>query len=510
LERIQLSSIKNPRLELLEEKVKAKITLINDIRAASRVLTWDQETNMPKGSSVNRAEQVSTLETLAHYHMVSFDTIDLANEITESFEPEIIENSIILKYFISDHIKALKTPNSFVKEFFSIRTLALDSWKNARLENRFRLFRPYLSRLIELKKNEAMNQGYGDNFYEGIINQYEPGITIQELNKLFGELKTSTIGLIDKYSDNSNKIDNSFMIKKYSVSKQLSLVKFLAESMNFDFNHGRIDVSAHPFSTSVSPDDVRITVRVKENDIRECLFGAVHEIGQAIYSQNIDRKLAKTFAQQAPSFGLYLSQSFLWENMIARTVEFWHWALPHLKVLFPAQLENISSEMLFAATNKLNPSLIRTDADYITYNLHIILRYEIEHELFNGDLSVEDIPELWKSKMIDMFGFYPVSDSEGCLQDMQWAFGGFGIFPVYALANIYSAIIWSNLKQELPGLMEQISKGNFSPLVFWLSKNIYKHGKTITTNEIFRDLFKKEININDFIKIVTNRFSSFN
>lgn len=494
-------------MELLEEKVKAKITLVNDIRAASKLLTWDQETNMPRGSSVIRAEQVSTLETLAHFHLVSFDTIDLANEIADSLEPETIEGSVILKYFTDEHKKALKTPNSYVKEFFSIRTLALDSWKNARIENRYRLFKPYLARLIELKKAEAINLGFSNNHYQGIINQYEPGITIDEINRLFSDLKTKTIGLVDKYKMKSDSIDNTFMVKRYSVSKQLTFARFLAESMNFDFNHGRIDVSTHPFSTAVSPDDVRITIRVKENDLRECLFGAFHEIGQAIYSQNIDRRYSKSFAQQPASYGLYLAQSFLWENMIARTGEFWKWALPHLRVLFPAQLENIDASKFSVATNKLNPTLIRTDSDYISYNLHIILRYETEMDLFSGNIGVDDIPEVWKGKMLDMFGFYPVSDTEGCLQDMQWAFGGFGIFPVLTLANIYSAIIWNHVKKELPNLMEQIANGNFSPLVYWLTTNIYKFGKTITTHDLFKTTIGKEINSDDFVEVIDSRYS---
>ncbi len=488
--------------------MKAKITLVNDIRAASKLLTWDQETNMPRGSSVIRAEQVSTLETLAHFHLVSYDTIDLANEIADTLEPEIIDDSVILKYFIEEHRKALKTPNSYVKEFFSIRTLALDSWKNARIENRYRLFKPYLARLVELKIAESVNMGYRNNHYQGIINSYEPDITIDEINKLFGELKSKTIGLIERYKSKSDRIDNTFMVKRYSVSKQLSFARFLAESMNFDFNHGRIDVSAHPFSTAVSPDDVRITIRVKENDLRECLYGAVHEIGQALYSQNIDRRYSKSFAQQPASNGLYLAQSFLWENIIGRTAEFWKWALPHLQVLFPAQLENMDAEKFFIATNKLNPSLIRTDSDYISYNLHIILRYEIEMDLFNGNINVDDIPEAWKEKMLDMFGFYPVSDTEGCLQDMQWAFGGFGLFPVYTLANIYSAMIWNHLNKELPSLGEQISNGNFSPLVYWLTTKIYKLGRTITTKDIFRNIICKDINIEDFINLIDTRYSA--
>ncbi len=497
------------RLEILEEKVKAKITLINDIKAASKYLTWDQETNMPKGSSITRAEQISTLETLAHFHLVSFDTIDLANEIKDSLDSAHINDSVVLKYFIEEHEKALKIPNSFVKEFYSIRTLALDSWKNARIENRFRVFKPYLSRLVELKKAEAVNLGFSDNYYEGIIRQYEPEISIVQLDTLFNNLKKETLALMNEFRSYSDKIDNLFLMRKYVASKQITIAKFIAEKMNFDFNRGRLDVSTHPFSSCISSEDVRITVRVKENDLMECLFGTIHETGQAIYYQNIDKKYGKTFAQQPASYGLFLSQSFLWENMIGRTLEFWKWGLTHLNYLFPIQLENIDVNQFFLAINKLSPSLIRTDADYVTYNLHIILRYEIEHELFNNNLDVDDIPELWKKKMLDMFGFYPVSDTDGCLQDMQWAFGGFGIFPIYALANIYSSIIWNHIQLEIPDILRLTEVGNFYPLVYWLSQNIYKSGKTISTKSLINDVCKKDIAIDDFIDIVKKRYGYF-
>lgn len=260
------------------------------------------------------------------------------------------------------------------------------------------------------------------------------------------------------------------MMKQYEANKQMEFSKLIAEKMGFNFNNGRLDLTAHPFCTSFTQYDVRLTTRIKENDLASCLYGVIHETGHGLYEQGFSPEYTRTFVANGASIGMHESQSLLWETIITRTEEFWHWALPIMSKIFPEQTIGLTAKDMYHAVNTIQPSLIRVEADEITYNMHIILRFELERDLINGNITVHDIPELWNLKMKEYLGIQTPNDAQGCLQDIHWSFGGFGYFPGYTLGKLYAAMEWKEIQKAIPDIYSQIAHGEFSSILDWLRK----------------------------------------
>ncbi|HYF02068.1 MAG TPA: carboxypeptidase M32 [Patescibacteria group bacterium] len=474
---------------------------VKDLGAASAVLGWDQETYMPDGAGEARAEQIATLDTLAHQHLTS----DISKKLAADVRGMNGEATSLLKLFVKDHDRAAKLPEELVRETSKAQSLAQEAWKRAKGEKNFSIFAPHLQKLIDLKIQAAELYGYEKDRYDALLDLFEPGMTVAQLDPVFKELADGTRDLLKRIEPNLKNADNSILSAGFDKEKQIEFSRFIAEKLGYDFNHGRLDLTAHPFCTTFAITDVRITTRVFENDLRSCLFGVIHETGHALYEQGIDKKYARTFAADGTSMGIHESQSLFWENMVARTEEFWTWALPHLRARFPEQLRDMTPRAFFKAINTIQPSFIRVEADEVTYNMHIILRYHLERDLINGRLKVEDVPKVWAETMQEFLGITPENDAVGSLQDVHWSFGGFGYFPSYTLGKLYAAMIWNQLEKEMPDVREQISKGEFLNIRVWLRENIHQYGRTQEPIEIIKRVTGRTLTARDFLEYVNTK-----
>lgn len=474
--------------------------VVKDLNAASALLGWDQETYMPEGSGAARAEQIATLDTLAHTELTKESTREIADRLRDVDGDDA--QSRVARLFVKEFDKAVKLPESLVRETSRACALAQESWKQAKSERRFELFQADLAHLISLKTQAAECYGYAENKYDALLDLFEPGITVAQLRPIFARLREGTTTVIKAIKSSDVSVSSSVLTQHYDKERQMEFARFISKSIGFDMHTGRVDLSVHPFCTSFAQTDVRLTTRVFEDDLRSCLFGLIHETGHGMYEQGIAPALARTFASDGSSMGIHESQSLFWENIIARSEEFWQWALPLMKDHFPQQLAGISSFDFYKSINTIEPSLIRIESDEVTYNVHIIVRFEIEEALINGRMNVEDIPAAWNAKMKEYLGVEPSHDAEGCLQDIHWSFGGFGYFPSYTLGKLYAAMLRKALLRDVPGVTDTIRRGEFGTILQWLRDNIHTYGKTYTPNELIVKVSGEALSERDFLEYV--------
>lgn len=475
---------------------------ILDLRAASALLGWDQETYMPDGAVDVRAEQMATLSSLIHMYSTNDEAVRAGeNAANAQSEMSPLQRRVVAK-FVEDQQRALRLPPEFVNELARVTSKGQDAWKKSRASNDFSIFKPHLEAIVRLKQQEAELTTDGGNLYDALLHEYEPGLTVEALEPVFNELRAGTVKILEAIGDKQSDVSDEILYRHYDADLQLKTAKKIITSLGFDNQTGRIDISAHPFCTSFSHTDVRLTTRIRENDLRSCLFGLIHEAGHGMYEQGVSPELDRTFGGGGASMGIHESQSLFWENTIARSEEFWSWAFPILKSSFPDQLNSISVRDFYKAINKMVPSLNRVESDELTYNLHIILRFELENDLINGRLSVADVPAAWNDKMQASLGVQPTTDADGCLQDVHWSFGGIGYFPSYSLGKLYAAMQWTSMQEAVPDVKNQIANGNFSEILAWLRTNIHTVGRTESPLEISTRACGKPLTAEDFLKYV--------
>ncbi|MFN5540210.1 MAG: carboxypeptidase M32 [Candidatus Melainabacteria bacterium] len=493
------SATKITASSILLFETKILMALIKDLRSASALMDWDRETYMPLGGAEDRADQLATLDTLAHEYL----TNEKAHELVKRIENEILNcdpsEKPLFAVFLEDFEKATKLSSDLVGRTSKAQALAQISWRKAREENNFKLFSEDLQKIIDLKIEAAECYGYSENRYDALLDLFEPDVKASELRNVFNDLRKETIGILSQVKASHKEIDESCLFQPYEESKQMEFAKFIAAQMGFDFNNGRLDLTTHPFCTSFSVRDVRLTTRIYPNDIRSCLMGVIHEAGHGLYEQGFAKKYARTFVADGASFGIHESQSLFWEKIIAGSEEFWHWAFPHLQKAFPEQTQQVTPRRFYEALNKIQPSFIRTEADELTYNLHIILRFEIEDDLINQRIKVSDIPEIWNAKMKESLGIVPAGDAEGCLQDVHWSFGGFGYFPSYTLGKLYSAMMWTQMQKEIPTVKSKIANGEFEPIKLWLGEKVHQYGRAEKPIQLIKRITDRDLDANDFI-----------
>lgn len=475
---------------------------VKDLNSVSAVLGWDQETYMPSGAIEARAEHIATIDTLSHEVLTGATARKAADSLRSGLDTLTEDEKAVMTLFLRDHDRAVKLPESLVRETSRAQSLAQEGWKQAKSEKNFAIFAPHLEQLIGLKIQAAELYGYDENRYDALMDLFEPGMKVSIIQPVFDRLRQGTVELLDKVLPLRDSINDEILHRSYEREQQLEFGKSIVNKLGFDFERGRVDLSAHPFCTNFAPTDVRLTTRILENDIRSCLFGLIHEAGHGMYEQGINMKYFRTFAAEGTSMGIHESQSLFWENVIARTEEFWQWALPQLKAVFPEQLGDTTPRDFYRAINVVRPSFIRIDSDETTYNLHIILRFEIEEAFINEKIRVADIPELWNEKMRTSLGIVPSNDAEGCLQDVHWSFGGYGYFPSYTLGKLYAAMLWTQLQQEKPGVRNLIATGDFGPILEWLRGNIHQYGRTQMSEEIMKRVTGRGLTETDFLAYV--------
>jgi carboxypeptidase Taq len=376
----------------------------------------------------------------------------------------------------------------------------------ARQKSDFSIFAPHLKTIVALKKEEADYLGYEASPYDALLDAYEPGLTVAQVAPLFASLKTPLVALLKKIKGAPVSPSDDFLHLYYAPERQLAFGQRVLEAMGYNARNGRQDISAHPFTTSFHPTDVRITTRVDEHDLLSSLFSSIHEGGHALYDQGLNPDYFGTPLGEALSLGIHESQSRLWENGIGRSKAFWKYFYPVLQKTFPEALQKIDMENFYAAINIVRPSLIRVEADELTYNLHIMLRFEIERALMEENLPVEALPTLWNEKMKEYLGVVPDSDADGVLQDVHWSGGAIGYFPTYTLGNLYSVQFLNQAKKEMPDLMSHVEKGNLLPLKTWLNEKIHRWGRSYPSDELVRRVTGEPLNPRYFIEYLTEKF----
>ncbi len=491
------------------EQLTTKLRKIHHLRDAASLLSWDQETYMPPGGGRIRAEQLATLQTLAHDQFVSSEMETLLGQLvdletgtvlSEETSQSPTSTQALLRETWKDFSRAKKLPSEFVNELERECSLAQQVWVEARKTNDFQFFLPKLQKLVGLKLREADYLGYTDSPYNALLDTFEPGSTVTQLRPLFSTLRSSLIHLLDQVRQSPVQPNTNLLTQSYDSDKQMAFGRLVLEHMGYDFQRGRLDLSAHPFTTSFHPTDVRVTTRVFEQDLPSCLFSCIHEGGHGLYDQGLPPKHYGTPLGESISLGIHESQSRLWENAVGRSRPFWDYFFPKLQDIFPNQLNTTEIDEFFLAINHVSPSLIRVEADELTYNLHIMVRFEIELDVIEERVQVDELPELWNAKMQEYLGVVPSSDSDGVLQDVHWSFGAFGYFPTYTLGNLYAAMLFDQATQDIPTLHQDIGQGNLLPLKKWLNEHIHRWGRQYTGQELIKKVTGQDLTPAPFIQ----------
>jgi carboxypeptidase Taq len=482
---------------------------VSDINRASAVLAWDQETYMPRGGVEGRADQLATLRRLAHERFTSDEVGRLLEEgeaTTASLEYDSFERSLV-RVTRRDYERARKLPATLVEEVTRASSTARPAWIAARQESHFATFAPYLKRNVELNREVADALGYETRPFDALLERSEPGMTTAQLEVLFARLKEAIVPLVRAIGERRDAVDDSFLYGEFDQHAQLDFALATVREFGYDLERGRQDLSVHPFCIGFGPGDVRITTRVDPGFLSMCLFGSMHESGHAMYNQGIDRGLDRTPLWQGASPGVHESQSRLWENLVGRSRSFWRYRFNQLQGTFPNALDSVDAESFYRAVNKVQPSLIRVEADEVTYNLHILLRFELENDLLERKITVDELPAAWNAKMEEYLGVSPPNDGEGVLQDTHWSGVHFGTFPGYTLGNLIGAQIMVRIRADLPDLDATIGLGEFQPLLSWLQQNIYGHGRKLTPPELLERITGEELSVEPWIAYVQAKFS---
>jgi carboxypeptidase Taq len=481
-----------------------KIQDIHHLVGASSLLAWDQEVFLPPKGVGARALQKATLAAFIHQKICDPSLGDLLEALQqEDLAPVPAAN---VREFKRDRDRAVKIPSDLVRQLAEETSLAQQAWAQAKNRDEWPLFAPHLEKLVALKRREADAVGYAGEPYNALLDEYEPGTRVEDLAVLFAALKGELEALLEKIAAAGKTPGDSLLRREYPVAQQDRLGREVLQRIGFDFEAGRLDTSAHPFTQGISIEDVRITTRYDENNLAVGLYANLHEGGHALYEMGLPTEHEGTPVAAAVSLGIHESQSRLWENSVGRSRDFLTFVLPRLRELFPQQLSDTTPDQMYRAVNVVRPSVIRIEADEVTYNLHIILRLEIERGLINDEVSVAELPGLWREKMRQSLGCEPSSDAEGVLQDIHWAFGAFGYFPTYTLGNLYAAQIYRQAGKELSGLSEQIAQGDFGPLLDWLRRRIHRQGSLLLAADLCRQVTGEDLSIEPFIGYLRAKF----
>jgi carboxypeptidase Taq len=490
------------------QALKERLATISDLYASQAVLSWDQETYMPSGSVNARAKQLSTLGKLSHEMFTSDETGSLLDAAAAELNGESYdsEDASIVRVIKRDFEEATKLPSSLVAQISETSSAAKEAWKEAYYSSDFETFRPHLDKSLELAIKKAEALGYEDHIYDALLDQYEPGMKTAEVAQIFDDLKPELISLVKQIAS-AEQVDDSFLHLDYDEETQLNFGEFVIRKFGFDFDKGRQDLAHHPFATSFSVNDVRLTTRVSKNFLPTALFGTLHECGHGLYEQGVSENLERTMLSGGTSLGIHESQSRTWENIIGRSLGFWKHFYGELQSTFPDQLGGVSLESFYKGINKVEPSLIRVEADEVTYNLHIMLRFEIETAMVSGKIDTKDLPEIWNSKFEEFLGVKPSNNTEGVLQDIHWSMGGIGYFSTYALGNLFSTQFFDKAKQDIPNLDQKIESGEYLELREWQRDNIHTHGRKFTANELLERVTGQPLQASSYLAYIKSKFS---
>ncbi|MHB1242138.1 MAG: carboxypeptidase M32 [Gaiellaceae bacterium] len=488
-------------------ELKTRLAEIHDLRRAQEVLFWDQTVMMPPGGSAVRGHQVTTLDRIAHARFISDEIGTLLADLA-GYEQELdydSDDASLIRTTRRDWEKARRVPAELAAEMTGAAAEGHDIWAKARAENDYELFRPVLEKAVELKRRYIECFEGFDEPYDVLLDDYEPGMKTAEVRVLFDELKAELVPLIAEVG--SVEGDDAFMAGPWPVEAQHAYSLEIIRRFGFDESFARLDLTVHPFAASSGTQDIRLTTRYKEDDITS-IHTAMHECGHGLYEHGVSQSLERTPLCHGVSSALHESQSRLWENIVGRSRPFWNYFYPSFQAAFPEALGGVDQERWYRALNRVKPSYIRVDADEATYNLHIILRFELEQEILSGAIDLTDLPGEWNRRFEEYLGIPVPSDTLGVLQDVHWSGGGFGYFPTYSLGNIVSVQIWEKVLSELPDLPEQFERGEFGELHEWLRDRLYSLGRKYTPQETLERVVGGPIESGPYVRYLKDKLGA--
>lgn len=465
-------------------------------------MDWDQQCFMPKGGADARAEQSSILSRMAHEIFVSDETQRALEESEKQVEPGSVDAAIV-RVTRRNMDLSTKIPASMVEREAKLAALGHEAWVGARKNNDFPTFAPILAELFQINREKAELLGYTGHIYDALLDIYEEGATAEDCRAMFDTIRGPIVDLV-KEIKNAPQPDDSFLYGDFSADRQRAFTEQIAKAIGYDFDRGRQDTAPHPFCTNFSVSDVRITTRFQDY-VGSALYGTLHECGHALYELGSPTEWDRLPVAGGVSLGVHESQSRLWENIVGRSRAFTTWMLPKMQSFFP-ELNGIDHEKFYKAINKVKPSLIRVEADEVTYNLHVMVRFEIECAILTGELNINDLPEAWNAKYEEYLGIRPDSNANGCLQDVHWSMGSIGYFPTYSMGNLLSYQIWNTLLMTIPDADDQMARGEFSNIHAWLKENIYQHGSRYTPKELVHRVTGKPMGADDYVKGLTAKY----
>ncbi|KAK3831354.1 MAG: putative carboxypeptidase [Linnemannia elongata] len=534
------TELRSESVRSLYDQLSARLKDLNHLNGISGLLQWDQEVMMPSKAAASRAEQLSTLAGVSH----EMQTSSVLGSLLEELEQRQDLSAELNPYELANIRLSRKTykeetllPVELVKANAALNSKSVGAWVEARKESDFSKFAPFLQDQINIlrqkvaykmkggvceearKINEKARASLGlteadecyKGYYQALLNDYEPGFKDDRLQVLFSDLKQNLVPLIAKIKAKNFQHNNTYIEGDFDVKKQTEFSHRISTQIGFDTEAGRLDVSTHPFTGGAHPTDVRMTTRYTINNFQEGITGTIHETGHSLYEQGRNKEYVDTPVSQALSLGVHESQSLLWERMVALSKPFWAYTLPLLKEQFPDRedLQAVTPEQYYNAFNRVEPGFIRIEADEVTYPMHVILRYEIEKALVEGDIQVADVPALWNAKMKEYLGLEVTEDRIGCLQDTHWAVGLIGYFPTYTLGSIYAVQIFATAKEAIPNLDEHLAKGEFPVLKEWLNKNVHEQGSLRESgDDLIFDLTGKHLDSSLYVKYLTEKYTA--
>jgi len=478
---------------------------IYDVYMSMSVLNWDMETYMPKNGNTFRAQQLSTLANIA-YDLATDSKYGILLEkllANNSLSPNQKRNVYLSN---KEFLKKQKYSSEFIQRESNLISTAFKDWRIAKEKNDFSLFRESLKDIVELRKEEVELLGYNNHPYDVLLDKYEPNLTTNDVDLIFNDVKDNLVPFINKITQN-NKIDDSFFYQNFDWQKQWDFGIELLKQMGYDFDSGRQDISAHPFSSHFSPEDARVTTRIDKNNLSEMIWSCIHEGGHALYEQGLLTENYGTPLGNSISLGIHESQSRLWENHVGRSLSYWKNNFSLLKSYFPEKLKNVDCKMFYNACNNVKSSLIRTNADELTYHLHVLIRYEIEKGLIEGSIKVDELPFIWNNLYKKYLNIDVPSDSKGVLQDIHWSHGSFGYFPTYTIGSFYAAQFYNQASIEIVDLDSKIENGETKELLKWLREKIHQHGEKYDAKYLCKRITGEELNFTYFMNYAKDKYS---
>ena len=491
------------------QELKRRCREISLLGSCAGVLGWDERTYMPRGGAGLRADQLSLLSGMMHEKFTDpkvgelLSTLEASDLVKDEDSPEAAN----IRETRHQFDKATKLPKNLVEEITKTTTLAQGEWVTARKNNDFKHFQPWLDKVLTLEIKKAEAYGYEGEPYNALLDNYEVGATVDEVVDVFEKLRKELVVLLKKIKDAPMRPDVSIVERDYDVNLQKVFGESVAQAMGYSFETGRLDTTTHPFCTGLGPGDTRITTRYNPKRLNDALFGIMHEAGHGLYEMGLNKE--KDFGMptaEAASLGIHESQSRMWENQVGRSKAFWEYFFPQAQRIFKESLSGVSLDDFYAAINNVTPSCIRVEADEATYNLHILLRFELERAMLKGDLKPADVPGEWNRRFKDYFGIEVKSDADGCLQDVHWSAGYMGYFPTYTLGNLYSAQFFAQAQKDMPDLMTQFKQGALSNLRQWLKENIHQHGTRYRAAKLVQKVTGQPLSHQPLIDYMTAKF----